>query len=45
MAAREAAMNERSGDYQRPAKVWARANRKSRNARNQDWSGKRRIFV
>ncbi|HIB1552585.1 TPA: ANR family transcriptional regulator [Salmonella enterica subsp. enterica serovar Muenchen] len=42
--AREAVRIEREGDYRRAAKVWAKANRKSRNELNQDWSERRSDF-
>lgn len=44
MTAREAAAIERSGDFERAAKVWAKANRQSRNALNQHWSAIRQDF-
>lgn len=44
MTAREAAIIEREGDFERAAKVWAKAHRQSRNALNQDWSAKRQDF-
>ncbi|WGL54481.1 ANR family transcriptional regulator [Kluyvera intermedia] len=43
-AAREAARIEQAGEYDRAAKVWAKANRASRNPLNQDWSDKRSDF-
>ncbi|SFN76075.1 hypothetical protein SAMN05216516_11917 [Izhakiella capsodis] len=42
--AREAAQLERDGEYERAAKVWAKANRTSRNPLNQDYSEKRSDF-
>ncbi|EFN7270388.1 TPA: ANR family transcriptional regulator [Escherichia coli] len=42
--AREAARIEQEGDYRRAAKVWAKANRQSRNALNQEWSERRSDF-
>ncbi|ECY1035014.1 ANR family transcriptional regulator [Salmonella enterica] len=42
--AREAVRIEREGDYWRAAKVWAKANRESRNELNQDWSERRSDF-
>jgi len=44
MTAREAATIEREGDFERAAKVWAKAHRQARNAMNQDWSAKRQDF-
>lgn len=44
LTAREAAEIERNGDYSRAAKVWAKANRSSRNALNQEWSANRQDF-
>jgi hypothetical protein len=43
-AAREAARVERSGEYDRAAKIWAKANRTSRNPINQHWSEIRSDF-
>lgn len=43
-AAREAARIEQAGEYDRAAKVWAKAHRASRNSLNQDWSDKRSDF-
>ncbi|MBT9431654.1 ANR family transcriptional regulator [Candidatus Sodalis endolongispinus] len=43
-AAREAASIEQGKEYDRAAKVWAKANRASRNPLNQDWSEKRADF-
>ncbi|WP_368913472.1 ANR family transcriptional regulator [Mixta calida] len=43
-AAREAARVERAGEYDRAAKIWAKANRASRNPVNQHWSEKRSDF-
>lgn len=42
--ARGAVRIEREGDYRRAAKVWAKANRESRNELNQDWSERRSDF-
>ncbi|HBB8946110.1 TPA: ANR family transcriptional regulator [Escherichia coli] len=42
--AREAARIEQEGDYRRAAKVWAKANRESRNLSNQEWSERRSDF-
>lgn len=42
--AREAVRIEREGDYRRAAKVWAKANRESRNELNPDWSERRSDF-
>jgi hypothetical protein len=42
--AREALRLEQSGEYDRAAKVWAKANRESRNELNQDWSERRSDF-
>lgn len=42
--AREALRLEQSGEYDRAAKVWSKANRESRNELNQDWSDKRSDF-
>ncbi|HGI9864323.1 TPA: ANR family transcriptional regulator [Salmonella enterica subsp. enterica serovar Montevideo] len=42
--AREAVRIEREGDYRRAAKVWAKANRESRNPANQQWSDNRADF-
>ncbi|EHS0461952.1 ANR family transcriptional regulator [Escherichia coli] len=42
--AREALCLEQSGAYDRAAKVWAKANRQSRNALNQEWSERRSDF-
>ena len=44
ITAREAAAIERAGDYGRAAKVWAKANRASRNPDNQKWSSVRCDF-
>ncbi len=43
-SAREASRLEQAGDYERAAKVWAKANRESRNQLNQDWSERRNDF-
>lgn len=43
-SAREAMRLEQAGEYDRAAKVWAKANRESRNELNQDWSDKRSDF-
>ncbi|STH96602.1 Uncharacterised protein [Citrobacter braakii] len=43
-SAREAARLELAGEYDRAAKVWAKANRESRNELNQDWSERRNDF-
>ncbi len=43
-SAREAVRLEQAGDYEHAAKVWARANRESRNQLNQDWSERRNDF-
>ena len=43
-AAREALRLVQSGEYDRAAKVWAKANRQSRNELNQDWSERRSDF-
>lgn len=43
-SAREAIRLEQSGEYDRAAKVWARANRESRNPVNQQWSDNRSDF-
>ena len=37
----EALRLEQSGEYDRAAKVWAKANRESRNELNQDWRERR----
>ncbi|AXD45407.1 ANR family transcriptional regulator [Salmonella enterica] len=42
--AREAVRIEQEGDYRRAAKVWAKANRESRNKLNQNWSERRSDF-
>ncbi|HFG9433218.1 TPA: ANR family transcriptional regulator [Salmonella enterica subsp. enterica serovar Cotham] len=42
--AREAVRIEQEGDYRRAAKVWAKANRESRNELNQNWSERRSDF-
>lgn len=39
--AQEALRLEQSGGYDRAAKVWAKANRESRNELNQDWRERR----
>lgn len=43
-SAREAARIEQAGEYDRAAKVWAKANRASRNPLNQQWSDNRSDF-
>lgn len=43
-SAREAVQLEQAGEYDRAAKVWAKANRESRNEINQDWSEHRNDF-
>ncbi|MNB78005.1 hypothetical protein D3C81_208440 [compost metagenome] len=43
-AAREAARIEQSGEYDRAAKVWAKAYRSSKNPINQYWSERRSDF-
>lgn len=43
-SAKEAVRLEQAGEYDRAAKVWAKANRESRNELNQDWSDKRSDF-
>ncbi|EHI8551179.1 ANR family transcriptional regulator [Salmonella enterica] len=43
-SAREAMRLEQAGEYDRAAKVWAKANRESRNKLNQDWSERRSDF-
>lgn len=35
---------EQAGEYDRAAKVWAKANRESRNPANQQWSDNRADF-
>jgi hypothetical protein len=35
---------EQAGEYDRAAKVWAKANRESRNPLNQQWSDNRSDF-
>ncbi|EDV1504954.1 ANR family transcriptional regulator [Salmonella enterica subsp. salamae] len=42
--AREAVQLEKDGEYDRAAKVWAKANRESRNPANQQWSDNRADF-
>ncbi|WP_419058997.1 ANR family transcriptional regulator [Kluyvera georgiana] len=42
--AREALRLEQAGEYDRAAKVWAKANRESRNPLNQQWSDNRSDF-
>ena len=42
--AREALRLEQAGEYDRAAKVWAKANRESRNPVNQQWSDNRADF-
>lgn len=42
--AREALRLERQGEFGRAAKVWAKANRESRNPINQQWSDNRADF-
>lgn len=43
-SAREAVRLEQAGEYDRAAKVWAKANRESRNPVNQQWSDNRSDF-
>ncbi|MGM4995898.1 ANR family transcriptional regulator [Salmonella enterica] len=43
-SAREAMRLEQAGEYGRAAKVWAKANRESRNPANQQWSDNRADF-
>lgn len=43
-SAREALRLEQAGEYDRAAKVWAKANRESRNQVNQQWSDNRSDF-
>lgn len=43
-SAREAMQLEKAGVYDRAAKVWAKANRESRNDHNQEWSERRSDF-
>lgn len=43
-SAREAMRLEQAGEYDRAAKVWAKANRESRHELNQDWSERRSDF-
>lgn len=43
-SAREAMRLEQAGEYDRAAKVWAKANRESRNPLNQQWSDNRSDF-
>lgn len=43
-SAREAAQLEQAGEFDRAAKVWAKANRESRNELNQEWSERRNDF-
>ncbi|EOV0983772.1 ANR family transcriptional regulator [Edwardsiella piscicida] len=43
-SAREAMRLEQVGEYGRAAKVWAKANRESRNPVNQQWSDNRSDF-
>lgn len=43
-SAREAVQLEQAGEFDRAAKVWAKANRESRNALNQEWSERRNDF-
>ncbi|EBE8077534.1 TPA_asm: ANR family transcriptional regulator [Salmonella enterica subsp. salamae serovar 60:g,m,t:z6] len=43
-SAREAMRLEQAGEYDRAAKVWAKANRESRNPANQQWSDNRTDF-
>ncbi|EAN2294185.1 ANR family transcriptional regulator [Salmonella enterica] len=43
-SAREAMRLEQAGEYDRAAKVWAKANRESRNPANQQWSDNRTGF-
>lgn len=43
-SAREAMRLEQAGEYDWAAKVWAKANRESRNPVNQQWSDNRSDF-
>lgn len=43
-SAREAVQLEQAGEFDRAAKVWAKANRESRNELNQQWSERRNDF-
>ncbi len=43
-SAREAMRLEQAGEYDRAAKVWAKANRESHNPVNQQWSDNRSDF-
>lgn len=43
-SARGAMRLEQAGEYDRAAKVWAKANRESRNPVNQQWSDNRSDF-
>lgn len=43
-SAREAAQLEQAGEFDRAAKVWAKANRESRKEINQEWSERRNDF-
>ncbi|ELL0228034.1 ANR family transcriptional regulator [Salmonella enterica] len=43
-SARETMRLEQAGEYDRAAKVWAKANRESRNPVNQQWSDNRSDF-
>lgn len=43
-SAREAMRLEQAEEYDRAAKVWAKANRESRNPVNQQWSDNRSDF-
>lgn len=43
-SAREAVQLEQAGEFDRAAKLWAKANRESRNELNQDWSERRNDF-
>lgn len=43
-SAREAMRLEQAGEYDRAAKVWAKANLESRNPVNQQWSDNRSDF-
>lgn len=43
-SAREATRLEQAGEYDRAAKVWAKANRESHNPVNQQWSDNRSDF-
>ncbi|EKZ6390829.1 ANR family transcriptional regulator [Klebsiella aerogenes] len=43
-SAREAIQLEKAGEYDRAAKIWAKANRESRNDLNQEWSERRSDF-